>query len=172
MARGWGGDDEEFLVDRFDDMMMKEELSGKFETTIRTVSDKLDHLTQKAEKKRGKAPEDPLRKFGYSARAFIIENIKYIDYRDLAGLAGISPEELQEAVEKAGFKVDSERAVRWADCDFGKPRAVGDCARCDVQTRHSTFTVGHRDCRTCLEENIRLWIRAGLPVKVFLRGKE
>jgi len=174
MAKSWSGDDEDFLIDRFDDMIMREELSGKFEMNVKTVSDKLEHLAQKSEKKRGgKAlPEDPLKKFGYIVRAFILENIKSIDYRDIAELAGISAEELKEAVEKIGIRADTEKVVRWADAPVKKFVSVSVCARCDIQCRHSTFIVGYTDCKKCIEENIRLWIGQGHPIRITLLENE
>lgn len=175
MPRNWSSsEDEDFLVDRFDDMMMREELSGKFEVNVRTVSDKLEHLAQRSDKKRaGKnGAEDPLRKFGYIIRAFIMENIKTIDYRDIAELAGIPAEELREAVEKAGIKVDTEKVMRWADVDCGRYDSVSICARCDVQIRHSSFSVGYTDCRRCIEENIRLWVKNGHPIRIALRERD
>jgi hypothetical protein len=174
MPKNWSGDDEDFLSDRFDDMMMREELSGKFEVNVKTVSDKLEHLAQKSEKKRsGKGiADDPLRKFGYIIRSFILENIKILDYRDIAELTGISPDELKESMEKIGIKIDSEKIVRWSDLQFKTYESVSACARCDVQCRHSSFIVGFTDCKKCFEENVHLWIQQGHPIRMSLRNSE
>jgi hypothetical protein len=171
MPKNWSGDDEDFLSDRFDDMMMREQLTGKYEVNVKTVSDKLEHLAQKSEKKRGKnETDDPLRKFGYIIRSFILENIKVLDYRDIADLAGISAEELREAVEKIGIKMDSEKILRWPDLPFRSYDSVATCARCDVQCRHSSFIVGFTDCKKCFEENVRFWIQQGHPIRISLRN--
>ncbi len=174
MPRNWSSEDEDILIDRFDDMMMREDLTGKYEVNVRTVSDKLEHLAQKSDKKRvGKGgADDPLKKYGYIVRSFVLDNIKSVDYRDIAELAGVPAEELRETVEAAGIKVDNEKVVRWADVDCGEYEDVATCARCDVQTSHSTFSVDHKDCRRCIEENIRLWVKTGHPVRIALRERD
>lgn len=156
MAKKWSGEDEELLLDKFDDMMMKEALSGKFDVSMSTI-ERIDRLSRRTGRKRG-AKEDPLKKYGYVVRAFILENIKGLNYRDIARLVGIPEEELKDEVEKAGIKVTEKNVPRWEDLDIQVFETVAACARCQVQCRHSTFLVGYRDCRKCIEENIRHWI--------------
>ncbi|MHB9030284.1 MAG: hypothetical protein ACYC9O_16070 [Candidatus Latescibacterota bacterium] len=174
MPKNWSGDDEDFLSDRFDDMMMRAELTGKYEVNVKTVSDKLEHLAQKSEKKRSGrgVTEDPLRKFGYVIRSFILDSIKVLDYRDIADLAGISADDLKEAVEKIGIRMDSEKISRWPDLPFKTFESVAVCARCDVQCRHSSFIVGYTDCKKCFVENVRLWIQQGHLIRISLRNNE
>jgi hypothetical protein len=170
MAKRWSGDDEEFLLDQFDDMMMREELSGKFEAGISTV-EKIDRLSQKTDRKRT-VREDPLKKYGYVVRSFVLENIREINYRDIARLVGMPEEELKEAVEKMGIKVTEEKVARWEDLRIQEFGGVADCARCQVQRRHSTFLVGYDNCRTCFEDNIKHWIAHNQPIRLIFVEKD
>ncbi len=170
MAKRWSGDDEEFLLDQFDDMMMREELSGKFEAGISTV-EKIDRLSQKTDRKRA-LKDDPLKKYGYVVRSFILENIREINYRDIARLAGMSEDELKQAVEKMGIKVTEEKVSRWEDVNIREYAGTADCARCQVQRGHSTFLVGYDNCRTCYEENIKHWIAQNQPIHLVFIDKD
>jgi len=113
-----------------------------------------------------KEEEHPLEKFGPVRKAFILDNIRVIDYRDLAKLVGVKADDLRGAVEKMGVKLPIERAKRWSEIDVGKYRSLLDCARCQVQLNHGSFYVGIKQCRRCLEKNIKLWISKGEPVKL------
>lgn len=124
---------------------------------------------KKGDKKRKKtkgAMEHPLDKFGTIRKTFILENIRTIDYRDLAELVGIESEELKEAVEKLGVKLPIERAKSWGNIDVGKFKSLTDCSRCQVQLNHSTFFVGINKCRKCIEKNIRYWIEKNVYIKL------
>lgn len=170
MANRWSGDDEEFLVDQFDDMMMREELSGKLDVGVSSV-EKIDRLSQKTDRKRG-VKDDPLKKYGYIVRTFVLENIREINYRDIARLVGMPEEELKEAVEKMGIRISEEKVERWEDLRIKKFGCVADCARCQVQNRHSTFLVGYNNCRTCYEENIRHWIAHHQPIRLIFVDRD
>jgi len=117
-----------------------------------------------------KKSDDPLAKFGDIRKNFILDFIRFIDYSDLAKLAGIKPSELKDAVEKTGIKLPLERARSWTDVDVGEFRSLADCARCQVQTNHGSFFVGINNCRKCLEKNIRHWIDSN--VRIILRFRE
>jgi len=113
-----------------------------------------------------KEEEHPLEKFGPVRKTFILDNIRVIDYRDLARLAGVRADDLRSAVEKMGVKLPIERAKKWTEIDVGKYRSLMDCARCRVQLNHGSFYVGIKPCRKCLEKNIKLWIEKGIPIKL------
>ncbi len=171
MAKNWSADDEGFLADRFDDMMMREELAGRYEANIRTISDTLEHLALQSGKKRGgkESPEDPFKTYGYVVRTFVVENLGALDYRDIASLVGVPADDLKDAIERAGIPLEGEKIGRWENITTGEYKYAEDCARCDVQLRHSIFSVGHRNCAKCLEENIRLWVNSGHPIRISLR---
>ena len=61
----------------------------------------------------------PLEQFGSVRKQFILDNIRIIDYRDIASLIGILPDELKGAVESMGIKLPIERAVKWEDLEVG-----------------------------------------------------
>jgi len=170
MVKRWSGDDEEFLLDQFDDMIVREELSGKFDAGISTV-EKIDRLAQKTDRKRA-IKDDPLKKYGYVVRSFILENIREINYRDIARLAGMPEEELKEAMEKMGIKVPEEKVTRWENMRIKEFGGVADCARCQVQCRHSTFLVGYVNCRKCYEDNIAHWIAHNQPIRLIFIEKD
>lgn len=169
MAKRWFGDDEEFLADQFDDMMMREELSGKFDAGISTL-EKIDRLAQKTDRKRA-VKVDPLKKYGYVVRSFIMENIKEINYRDIARLVGMPEEELKDAMEKMGIKVTEEKVERWENLRIQEFGCAADCSRCQVQRRHSTFLVGYDNCRKCFEDNIKHWISHNHPIRLLFIDK-
>jgi hypothetical protein len=107
-----------------------------------------------------------LESFGPVCKTFILENIRIIEYRDLAKLMGIKPDDLKKAVEAAGIRLPIERAMRWSDIDVGTYRSLMDCARCQVQLNHSTFFVGLKNCRKCIEQNIAHWIENGVTINL------
>jgi len=159
MPKQWTHDEEDFLLDHFESMS-REELADRFEVTVKSVSDKVRRL-QRTKGGKSEDPiikEDPLKKYGSVVRSFVLENIKNIDYQDLAVLTGIPPEELRDALENSGIKVPVEKAQSWKEIQAGTYRSLKDCARCQVQIRHGTFVVGYKDCRVCLENNIKHWI--------------
>jgi len=108
----------------------------------------------------------PLEQFGPVRKEFILENIRYIDYRDIAKLIGVKPSVLKAAVEKMGIKLPIERAVKWSEIDVGKYRSLATCARCQVQINHSTFFVGVKNCKKCMEKNIRHWIENSVRINL------
>jgi len=107
-----------------------------------------------------------LDKLGPVCKSFILENIRYIDYRDIAKLVGVKPGDLKDAVEAAGIKLPFARARNWTDIDVGTYRSLDLCARCQVQLNHSTFFVGINNCRKCIEKNIKHWINQGEKINL------
>jgi hypothetical protein len=114
-------------------------------------------------------PESPLDRFGQPASGFIMNYIRFIEYHDLAGLLGIDAQELKDAVEEMGIKLPIERARKWEDIYVGEFRGLDVCARCQVQTDHTTFLVGIKDCRKCIEKNIEHWLETEEPINLDLR---
>ena len=170
MAKRWSAEEDDTFFDHFEDTGKDDPVTG-FDVNERPVSEKLRRQSSKTERKKG-AKNDPLRNFGAIVRAFVLENVKAIDYRDIAELAGISAVELKTALEKCGIKVSENTAPRWNDIDMGLFVSVSDCARCRVQRRHSSFVVGTNDCRRCYERNIQHWIKIGEPIRITFREQE
>jgi hypothetical protein len=167
MPKQWTHDEEDFLLDHYESMS-REELADRFEVTIKSVSDKVRRL-QRTKGGKSEDPvitEDPLKKYGSVIRSFVLENIKNIDYRDLADLTGVPADELREALENSEIKLPIEKAQPWKEIEVepwkeievGTFRTLKDCARCQVQSKHSAFVVGYKDCRACIENNIKHWI--------------
>ena len=156
--------------------------SDATETSLNTASTVVNKDKKKdiGEKKSSKAKEKkavkkskkrivtasihPLEQFGSVRKEFILENIRYIDYRDIAKLIGVKPVELKAAVEEMGIKLPIERAEKWSEIDVGKYRSLANCARCQVQINHSTFFVGIKNCKKCMEKNIKHWIENGICI--------
>ncbi len=109
--------------------------------------------------------EHPLDSFGMVRKAFILDNIRTIDYNDLAKLLGIEVDDLKQAVEKAGIRLPIERALPWDELDIGTFRSLLYCARCPVQLDHIAFHVGQTKCKKCLERNIKLWIEKDIIIR-------
>jgi len=105
-------------------------------------------------------------RLGPIRKAFILDNIRLIDYRDLARLVGVKPEELKKAVESTGIKLPVERAKKWAEIDVGTFKSLADCARCQVQLNHGIFYVGLNKCKKCMERNIKLWIDENVIINI------
>ena len=105
-------------------------------------------------------------------REFIKKYIRVIDYNDLSKLIGIKAQDLKEAVEKTGIKLPYERAGKWSDLDVGKFISISVCARCFVQKRHNSFIVGKKNCRKCLEKNIKHWVETDTVINIKLKGTE
>ncbi|MDP2984504.1 MAG: hypothetical protein Q8O92_14390 [Candidatus Latescibacter sp.] len=173
MPKRWTHDEEDFLLDHFESMS-REELADRFEVTVKSVSDKVRRL-QRSKGGKGEEPgakEDPLKKYGSVGRTFVVENIKHIDYHDIADLIGVPAEELREAVENSGIKLPIEKARPWNEIPVGSYKTLKDCARCQVQSRHSTFVVGFRDCHICCEENIKHWIEMNEIIRLTFTTNE
>ena len=173
MAKRWKIEEEEFLLDNCE-KMSRLELAEHFNVTVKSVSDKLRRITKKEKtteiRKAKQEIDDPLDKFDKPRKAFIWEFIRLIDYSDLAKLAGIKPDDLKEAVEKSGIKLPLERARNWDDIDVGIFKSLSACARCQVQCNHSSFFVGIKNCRKCLEKNIKFWLENSIPIFLKFKG--
>ena len=170
MPKRWSAEEDDSFFDQIGDFG-REDLAGDFDGNERPVAEKYRRQATKSDRKKG-MKEDPLKHFGFVVRAFVLENIKAIFYRDIAELAGISPDDLKEALEKCGIKAPVDKVPRWADIDLGNYVSVSDCARCQVQRRHSSFVVGDKDCRRCYERNIRHWIKNGEPIRITFREQD
>jgi hypothetical protein len=163
MSQVWAEEDD-YTFEHFDDFGKEENQSG-FGAAERPLSDKFRRQSPKPDRRKG-AKDDPLKPFGPVVRSFVLENIKVIDYRDIAAIAGVSADDLKMALEKCGIKVSEDTVPRWEVIDLGRNVPQGDCARCQVQRRHSSFIVGADTCRACYEQNIRHWIRTGEHIRV------
>jgi len=176
MPKRWTHDEEAFLLANAASMS-RAELAEHFSVSIKSVSDKLRRLKNKRGKgKKKKAEpvviEDPLDKFGIARKEFITKYIRIIEYNDLSKLIGIKPETLKEAVEKTGIKLPYERARQWSDIDVGKFISYSVCARCFVQIKHNSFIVGTKNCRKCLEKNIKHWVETDTVISIKFKGSE
>lgn len=167
MPKRWAAEEDDFFFDSMDDAVHDDLAGGVFDASERAFAEK-GRRVAKSERKKGQK-EDPLRKFGPVIRAFVLDNIKDINYRDIAALAGIDAGELKEAIEKCGIKINEEKTTRWADIDLGEYESVSECARCQVQKRHSSFIINVNDCRKCYERNISHWIKIGEPIRIVFR---
>ncbi len=125
-----------------------------------------EKIVRKAAVKTPPVKTELLDAFGPVRKAFILDNIRMIDYVDLAKLAGIKADDLKKAVEEIGVKLPIERARKWADLDVGTFKSIADCSRCQVQLNHSAFYVDINKCRPCLEKNITYWIEKGIKIRL------
>ena len=119
---------------------------------------------KKREKSKVKEPivvEHPLDKFGSVRKTFILEHIRTINYRDIAKLIDINPDDIKVLVEKIGIKLPIKRTSSWVDIDVGQFISLSDCARCQIQINHRSFYVGINNCRKCYEKNIDYLIQKG-----------
>ncbi|MCE5249892.1 hypothetical protein LLG96_06695 [bacterium] len=175
MPKHWTDEDEAFLVENID-KLSRSEIAEHFGVSVKSISDKLRRLSRnpetKAKRPAVKETDDPLGIFDDIRKAFIRDFIREIDYRDIAELLGVSPEDLKEAVEKTGLKLPYEQARRWVEIDVGTFKSIADCARCQVQCNHSSFLVGFTDCRECIEQNIKHLIENGMLIFVRFKGGE
>ena len=138
-----------------------------FEINGEIISDRLRQLFQKAAQNKGnKKEETGKEEFSNAIKSFILDLAKIVDYRDLAVLIDMKPETLKDVVADFGIKVPIESAKRWDELDIGKFRDISACSKCQVQLNHHTFLVGINDCRKCLEENIKHWIKAGESINL------
>jgi len=173
MPKRWTEEEEVYLLENIN-KMSRAEVATHFGVTVKSISDKLRRLNRKTPEKPkttiAKSFGDPLDCFGPVRKLFIREFIREIDYRDLARLIDVSPEELKKAVEKTGIKLPYEQTEKWVNIDVGKFKSIADCARCQVQCNHSSFMVGFKECRTCLENNIRHWVENGTLIFIKFRG--
>lgn len=172
MSKRWKPEEESFLIEHCKSMT-RSELASHFCVTVKSISDKLRRLNKRCEDTNVdislKKYDDLIEQFGDVRKHFILDFIRFIDYNDLARLAGIKSSELKEAVEKMGIKLPLERARAWSEIDVGKYRSISDCARCQVQTNHGSFYVNMNNCRKCLEKNIRFWIYSNVKIMLIFR---
>ncbi len=173
MSKRWNTEEETFLIENCKSMT-RSTLASHFGVTVKAISDKLRRLNKRCKDTNVAVTfnksDDLLEQYGNVRKQFILDFIRFIDYRDLARFTGIKPDELKEKVEKTGIKLPLERAIAWAEIDVGKYRSISDCARCQVQMNHGSFYVNMNNCRKCLEKNIRFWIESN--VKIMLRFRE
>ena len=144
--------------------MKKKEINSK---KLKKPSKKAEH--KKSSKKRDKDPHEII---NLSVQSFVIENIRVLDYRDIAKFVHIKPDVLKSALGKLGIKVPVESSRKWNKINIGTCRSISDCAQCQIQLHHQTFLVGIRNCRKCYEKNISLWIKEGEDINIFFSEKE
>lgn len=149
-----------------------DENAETFEVNGEIISDRLKQLFQKAEQQKiSKKSDDILENLGPTIKTFVTDLIKFIDYRDIAEIIGMEPDKLKESLEKHGIKAPADNIRHWEDIDFGTFRSIELCSKCQVQQNHHSFLVGIRECRKCIEENIRHWMKNGEPINLKLYEK-
>ena len=131
-------------------------------------SKKPKKLSQKAEHKKESKKRDinPYEIINSSVKSFIFENIRVLDYYDIAKFIQIKPDMLKSALGKLGIKVPVESSRKWNKISVGTYRSISDCAQCQIQLNHHTFLVGLRNCRKCYEKNISMWIKEGEKINI------
>jgi len=142
-----------------------------FEINGEVVSDRLKQLFQKAAQKKSekRTEEDIVEDLGSALKAFIVDMVKVMDYRDLSVLLEMKPENLKNALGNLGIKVPVESAKKWEDINVGVYQDVSYCSRCQVQLNHHTFLVGIGNCRKCYEENIKHWVKTGESINLYFK---
>ncbi len=105
-----------------------------------------------------------------SIQTFILDNIRTIDYRDIAKLLKIKPDELKALLGELGIKVPIPGARKWDKIEVGTFRSIADCSQCQVQMNHHSFLVGIKNCRRCIERNISSWIKDGEKINIMIPG--
>jgi hypothetical protein len=169
MDKEWMDSEEDLSVDTVDSQVeddVSESLEG-LEINANVISDKLQRLCEKSKRQKlHKGGVVPAVELSTSAKKFVMDNIMYIDYRDMAALVGVKPETVKNALSDLGIKVPVQGARSWKEIDVGTFRTIDDCAKCQVQLEHSIFSVGIRNCRKCYEENIRNWAEEGETIRL------
>jgi hypothetical protein len=169
MQKKWSQDGDAFPIDNIE-IEAPRDTSEKFGVTLQTSSETLKYLKEKEKKGRTRKAlsslKAPLQALDIVRRKFIINHIRTIHYRDIARLLGMKANDLKVIVEKMGIKLPIERAKPWADINVGKFHSLEECARCQVQRKHSTFLVGINNCRKCCEQNIVFWIENGDVIQI------
>ena len=176
MDKEWMDSEDEVVVERADhhnDDDGDEGMDG-LEINAAIISDTLKRLCEKSKKQKvtNRDSIDYLDELGSSAKKFVLENIMYIDYKDMAALIGLKADVLKHALGMMGIKVPVQGARRWKDIDVGAFESIEECSRCPVQMEHTTFSVGINECRRCYEENIGYWIEEGEMVNLRFGGEE
>ena len=176
MDKEWMDSEDDIAVERPDshsDEESDDSLEG-LEINAAIISDTLKRLCEKSKKQKVTNLDgiNYLDELGSAAKKFILDNIMYIDYTDMAKLVGLKPDVLKQALSMMGIKVPVQGARRWQDIDVGTFESTEECSRCPVQMEHSTFSVGINDCRKCYEENICYWVEEGEMVNIRFGGDE
>jgi hypothetical protein len=170
MEKEWMDSEDELASEQSDqqgDMESSEGGEG-LEINMAVISDTLQRLCEKSlmHEKTNRDTVDLFEDIGSSAKKFILDNIMYIDYRDIARFIDMKPDALKNALGTWGIKVPIAGARSWKKIDVGTFTSLEECAKCPVQTKHSIFSVGICNCRKCMEENIRTWFEEGETIKL------
>ena len=99
-------------------------------------------------------------------QTFILENIRTLDYRDIAKFVKMKPDKLKGLLGELGIKVPVAGARKWEKIDVGKYCSISACSQCQVQMNHHTYLVGIKNCRRCIERNISSWIKDGEKIHI------
>lgn len=120
--------------------------------------------SEPVEPEKKETPElmDPL------VQSFVLENIRILDYRDIAKFIKIKPEKLKSILGGLGIKVPVAGARKWDKITGGKYRSISDCSQCQVQLNHRMFLVGIKNCHKCIEKNINYWMKEGEKIKIII----
>jgi hypothetical protein len=168
MEKEWMDSEEDLSVETIDNQgdEESESLEG-LEINVTVISDTLQRLCEKSKRQKGQNRVGVgTNELTSAAKKFVIDNIMYVDYRDLASLTGMKSDSLKEVLGTLGIKVPVQGARPWKEIDVGTFLSLDVCAKCQVQSEHSVFAVGIRDCRKCYEENIRNWAEDGETIRL------
>ena len=97
---------------------------------------------------------------------FVLDNIRVIDFQDMAKLIGINEERLKNILGEMGIKLPVEHARKWNDIETGTYKSPEHCAKCQVQLLHRSFFVDEQDCRKCYEKNIPYWVTGRINIRL------
>ncbi|MFC1539266.1 hypothetical protein ACFL6H_07575 [Candidatus Latescibacterota bacterium] len=106
-----------------------------------------------------------------NVESFIFENIRILDYRDIAKFTRIKPEALKSVLGELGIKVPIAGARKWDKIDVGKYCSITDCSQCQVQMNHRMFLVGSKNCHKCYEKNISFWVKEREKIMIIIPEK-
>jgi hypothetical protein len=144
------------------------------EINVTVISDTLQRLCEKSKRQKLQFQDGNVatKELTYAAKKFIIDNVMYIDYHDLASLVGMRADDLKSVLMDLGIKVPVQGARPWKEIDVGTFTTLEQCAKCQIQAEHGIFAVGINDCRACYEENIRNWAEEGEPIRLSFFNEE
>ncbi|MFC1512131.1 hypothetical protein ACFL5H_02935 [Candidatus Latescibacterota bacterium] len=176
MEKEWMDSEDELSVEQADQQGEEEspEVMESLEINVAVISDTLQRLCEKSlrHEKTNRDNTDLFDDIGTSAKKFVLDNVTYIGYRDIARLIGMKPDALKNALGTRGIKVPLAGTHPWKKIDVGTFTALEECAKCPVQAQHSIFSVGINNCRKCIEENIKTWIEEGEIIKLMFGIEE
>ena len=174
MADDWSMEDRHVSSDEVDSSPEEDPVDhlDTFEINTGIISDTFRLFRRKAEKstKSNRHDDHVTEGVDISVKRFLLENAATVDYRDLAKLIGVKPQDMKALLSQMGVKVPVAGARRWVDITFRTPDSQ-DCVRCAVQAKHSTFYAGIFECRQCFKENIEYLIEEGETINIHISDR-